>query len=168
MPGEQSAVGETLAEMRNDVERLNKVAARFSKIGSRPDLREETVTDVISGVMRYIERRLPTTGRMVQITLTAPDNVRAALNRELFEWVMENLMKNALDAMEGSAGSIAIVVGRQGSYTIIDVTDTGKGIDPKLHKEIFRPGFSTKKRGWGLGLCLSHRIMEEYHRGGCL
>jgi signal transduction histidine kinase len=163
--GEQAAVGEALAEMRNDIERLNKVAARFSKIGSRPDLREESVTDVIGGVVRYIERRLPTTGRMVQITLTAPEDVRAPLNRELFEWVMENLLKNALDAMEGSAGTIAIVVGRQGARTIIDVTDTGKGIDAKLHKEIFRPGFSTNKRGWGLCLSLSRRIVEEYHKG---
>lgn len=163
--GDPAVLRETLGEMRNDLDRLNKVAARFSKIGSRPDLHEEQLAEVIGGVVRYIERRLPTSGRRVQITLDAPGDPRARINRELFEWVMENLLKNALDAMEGSAGSIAISVGVQAGRPVVDVTDTGKGIEAKLHKEIFRPGFSTKKRGWGLGLSLSRRIIEEYHRG---
>lgn len=163
--GEPAALRETLGEMRNDIERLNKIAARFSKIGSRPDLHEESLAEVIGGVVRYIERRIPTSGRRVEIALEVPSGLRARINRELFEWVMENLLKNALDAMEGAAGRIVITAGVQGGRPVVDVTDTGKGIEPKLHKEIFRPGFSTKKRGWGLGLSLSRRIIEEYHRG---
>ena len=87
------------------------------------------------------------------------------VNRELFEWVLENLMKNALDAMDGPVATITFSLTRSANKVNIDVTDTGKGIEPKLHKEVFRPGFSTKKRGWGLGLSLSKRIIEEYHRG---
>jgi signal transduction histidine kinase len=162
---DQPALAETIGEMENDVERLNKVAARFSKIGSRPDLREENVVEVIEGVTRYISRRMPKTGRRVDLVIETPGTFRAAINRELFEWVVENLMKNALDAMEGPAGRISFALQQTGERLIIDVSDTGKGIDPKLHKEIFRPGFSTKKRGWGLGLSLSRRIIEDYHRG---
>jgi signal transduction histidine kinase len=156
---------ETIQEMESDVERLNKVAARFSKIGSKPDLKEENLTDVISGVVLYISRRLPKSGRRVDIAIETPGNFPALINRELFEWVIENLMKNALDAMEGTTGRISFALSRTGQQTTIDVTDTGKGIDPKFHKEVFRPGYSTKKRGWGLGLSLSQRIIEEYHKG---
>jgi signal transduction histidine kinase len=83
----------------------------------------------------------------------------------LFEWVIENLMKNALDAIEGNTGKISFAISKNGKKTNVDVTDTGKGIDPKLHKDVFRPGYSTKKRGWGLGLSLSKRIIEDYHKG---
>jgi signal transduction histidine kinase len=162
---DQPALAETIGEMESDVERLNKVAARFSKIGSRPDLHEEDVAEVIEGVTRYISRRIPKAGRRVDIVIETPGVFRSAINRELFEWVVENLMKNALDAMEGPAGRIAFNLQQNGERLIIDVTDNGKGIDPKLHKEIFRPGFSTKTRGWGLGLSLSRRIIEDYHRG---
>jgi len=156
---------QTISEMENDVDRLNKVAARFSKIGSRPDLKEENLTEVINGVIQYISRRIPTSGRKVDLIIETPGEYPAHINRELFEWVLENLMKNALDAMEGTAGKISFTLSRNGHRTTLDVTDTGKGIDPKLHKDIFRPGYSTKKRGWGLGLSLSKRIIEEYHRG---
>ena len=156
---------ETLEEMRSDVERLTKVAARFSKIGSRPDLKEENLTDVIAGVIDYIGRRIPRSGKKIDLTIATPGEYRVRINRELFEWVIENLMKNALDAMEGPSGSISFAIHQAGNRTTIDVTDTGKGIDPKFHKEIFRPGYSTKKRGWGLGLSLSKRIIEDYHRG---
>jgi hypothetical protein len=108
---------------------------------------------------------MPKTGRAVELVVETPGIFTAAINRELFEWVIENLMKNALDAMEGPTGRISFALHRTGKDVIIDVTDTGKGIDAKLHKEIFRPGFSTKKRGGGLGLSLSKRIIEDYHRG---
>lgn len=162
---ENPAVVESLQEMEHDIERLNKVAARFSKIGSRPDLKDENVTEVIQGVISYIAKRLPRSGKIVDLRIETPGDFRAMINRELFEWVIENLMKNALDAMEGPAGKISFRLAQGGGKTTIDVTDTGKGIDPKFHKEVFRPGYSTKKRGWGLGLSLSKRIIEDYHQG---
>ena len=162
---QSAGYADTVQEMERDVERLNKVAARFSKIGSKPDLREENVTDVIAGVISYFSKRLPKTGKKIDLVIETPGEFPARINRELFEWVIENLMKNALDAIEGPAGRIAFTLSRSGGRLIIDVADTGKGIDPKYHTEVFRPGYSTKKRGWGLGLTLSRRIIENYHRG---
>ncbi|MCC6396768.1 MAG: HAMP domain-containing histidine kinase [Bacteroidetes bacterium] len=156
---------ETVGEMEHDVHRLNKVAARFSKIGSTPSLQEEDLTEVIEGVIQYIAKRIPKSGKKVDLVIETPGTFRARINRELFEWVIENLMKNALDAMEGNAGKISFAISRVGDKTMIDVSDTGKGIDPKFHKEVFRPGYSTKIRGWGLGLTLAKRIIEEYHKG---
>jgi signal transduction histidine kinase len=156
---------EVLHEMQSDVDRLNKVAARFSKIGSRPDLKDESLPEVITGVISYISRRLPKSGKTIELSIATQGEFRAHINRELFEWVIENLMKNALDAMEGQPGRISFAIHQGGRRTTIDVTDTGKGIDPKFHKEVFRPGYSTKKRGWGLGLSLSKRIIEDYHKG---
>ncbi len=156
---------ETLKEIDSDVDRLNKVTARFSKIGSRPDLKDENLTEVIRDVMQYISRRIPKSGKRVDLAIETAGNFHAMINRELFEWVIENLMKNALDAMEGPTGRISFAISQTGRRTTIDVTDTGRGIDPKLHKEVFRPGYSTKKRGWGLGLSLSKRIIEDYHKG---
>lgn len=158
-------IAETVTEMEHDIARLNKVAARFSKIGSTPSLREENLTKLIEEVIGYIAKRIPRTGKKIDIAITTPGLFTARINRELFEWVIENLMKNALDAMEGNDGSITFAIARTGDRVTIDVTDTGKGIDPKFHKEIFRPGYSTKKRGWGLGLTLAKRIVEDYHRG---
>ena len=158
-------IGETVSEMEHDLNRLNKVAARFSKIGSTPSLKEENLTEVIEGVIQYIAKRIPRSGNKVDLAIETPGIFTARINRDLFEWVIENLMKNALDAMEGSAGTISFAITQAGGKTMVDVTDTGKGIDPKLHKEIFRPGYSTKKRGWGLGLTLAKRIIEEYHQG---
>jgi signal transduction histidine kinase len=156
---------ETVDEMGNDIERLNKVAARFSKIGSKPDLKEESLTEVIQGVINYIGKRIPKSGKSIELAITTPGDFRAHINRELFEWVIENLMKNALDAMDEPTGRISFRIEQLGKHTTIDVSDTGKGIDPKHHKDVFRPGYSTKKRGWGLGLSLSKRIIEDYHRG---
>lgn len=156
---------ESVTEMEQDLERLNKVTARFSKIGSKPDLKEENVAVVINDVIRYIGKRIPKSGKKVDLVIDTPGEFPALINRALFEWVVENLMKNALDAIEGPTGRISFAISRSGRRTTIDVTDTGKGIDPKFHNEIFRPGYSTKKRGWGLGLSLSRRIIENYHKG---
>ena len=156
---------QTVREIESDVERLNKVTARFSKIGSRPDFRQENLSEVIQGVIGYISKRIPKSGKTIDLTIETPGEFKAMINRELFEWVIENLMKNALDAMEGPSGRISFAISQSGHRTTIDVTDTGKGIDQKLHKEVFRPGYSTKQRGWGLGLSLSKRIIEDYHRG---
>jgi signal transduction histidine kinase len=156
---------ESMREMENDIDRLNKVTARFSKIGSTPDLREEDLASIITSVIAYMSKRIPRTTKKVDIRIETPGEFRAKVNRELFEWVLENLTKNALDAMEEPGGSISFALSTAGNKTFIDVTDTGKGIDPKLHKEVFRPGYTTKKRGWGLGLSLSKRIIEDYHKG---
>ena len=158
-------LSETVGEMGNDIERLNKVAARFSKIGSKPDLKQENLREVIQGVIDYISKRIPRTGKTIDLLIVTPGDFYASINRELFEWVIENLMKNALDAMETQTGKISFRIEQAGKTTTIDVSDTGKGIDPKFHKDVFRPGYSTKKRGWGLGLSLSKRIIEDYHRG---
>ena len=101
---------------------------------------------------------------MIDMVVQTPGDIYAPINRELFEWVIENLTKNALDAMDGPAGRISFAFSTAGDKVMLDVTDTGKGIDQKLQKEVFRPGYTTKKRGWGLGLSLSKRIIEDYHK----
>jgi hypothetical protein len=158
-------VVETLHDMDNDLQRLQKIANRFSRIGSKPDLKEENLVEVIEKVIQYFQRRIPQTGKRVQISLEYKSPVTAKINGELFEWVIENLIKNALDAIETGTGKITIILSERPGHVYIDVTDTGKGIDMPYRKEVFRPGFSTKQRGWGLGLSLSQRIIESYHSG---
>jgi signal transduction histidine kinase len=158
-------ISDTLRDMDNDLLRLQKIADRFSKIGSKPDLKDENLGEVIEKVIQYFQRRIPQTGKRVQLVLEEKDMVLIPINRELFEWVIENLVKNGLDAIESGEGKITISVSERGKHVYVDVADTGKGIEPSFKKEIFRPGFSTKKRGWGLGLSLSQRIIETYHRG---
>jgi hypothetical protein len=157
-----------LAEMENDLDRLQKVTDRFSKIGSRPNLKEEDIGDVIRSVLAYFQQRLPSRfakNRRIELKVSVEGDPRARINRELFEWVIENLVKNALEAIEENDGTIEFKVSGAGSHVTIDAADTGKGIDIKIRKDIFRPGFSTKRRGWGLGLSLSKRIIETYHHG---
>ena len=164
-PEPESKVTETIAEMENDLQRLSKIADRFSKIGSKPDLRDEDLNEVVKGVILYFQKRIPQMGKRVEIIVEPGESVRAKINRELFEWVLENLVKNGLDAMEDGKGKISFRISTLNGAPVIDVVDTGKGIDAAYRKDIFRPGFSTKKRGWGLGLSLSKRIIETYHRG---
>jgi Histidine kinase-, DNA gyrase B-, and HSP90-like ATPase len=156
---------ETVHEMESDLQRLNKVAERFSKIGSRPDFKQEDITSIVGSVVGYFQKRIPQMGKKVDLHVEGEGSVSASVNRELFEWVIENLVKNALDAMEDGRGTIQILISSSGNSAVIDITDTGKGIDLAYKKDIFRPGFSTKKRGWGLGLSLSQRIIESYHHG---
>ena len=158
----------TIGEMENDLLRLGKVTERFSKIGSKPSLRQEPLNEVIQSVIDYFRRRLPGqtgAGGNIRISIETQEQFRAPINRELFEWVIENLIKNGLDAMEQHDGSITFSLESSGQFILIDVRDTGKGIDMKNRKDIFRPGYSTKQRGWGLGLSLSKRIIETYHKG---
>ncbi|HEX9653434.1 MAG TPA: ATP-binding protein [bacterium] len=158
----------TVREMERDVERLNKVTARFSQIGAKADLKEVNVTTVISEVVKYFQRRLPQWGKKVRIAENYAVNTKVPLNRDLFEWVIENLIKNSLDAIEKDAGQISIDLGKleNGRHEIyIDISDNGRGIEAYKKKDIFKPGFSTKKRGWGLGLSLAKRIVEDYHGG---
>jgi len=156
---------DTLREMNNDLNRLQKIVNRFSKIGSKPSLKEEDLNDVLSGVVRYFERRLPQMGKSIELKIEHSEPFKVRINRELFEWVIENLVKNALDAMEDGVGTVTFTLARRGKDIVIDVSDTGKGIDMKYRRDVFRPGYSTKERGWGLGLSLSKRIVETYHKG---
>ena len=154
-----------LEEMENDVARLQRVANRFSDIGSLPKLERRVVASVIETSAGYLRKRMPSQVQRVDLEVAVDRAMQAMLNAELFEWVIENLLENALDAIESSGGNIRIE-GRQSDRTIqIDVEDTGKGIDRKNWKLVFQPGYSTKRRGWGLGLSLAKRIVEDYHGG---
>ncbi len=149
-------------EMEADVRRLEMVAERFSKIGSAPKLHPETVGPIVERVAEYIARRIP---KSVKLTVDLRDESELIpISAPLVEWVVEVLCKNAADAMPG-VGQIGISGGKVGDRYVIDVADTGKGIERKHHKTVFRPGFTTKQRGWGLGLSLAKRIIEEYHHG---
>ena len=151
-----------LGEIRKDIDRLDTIARRFSKIGSVPELKEENLCEVVRHTISYMEKRSP---RKILFITTLPDRpVMAPLNRYLFEWVIENICKNAIDAMSGS-GTFTTLLTIEGNLIHIDLSDTGKGIAPSQQKMIFDSGFSTKERGWGLGLSLSKRIIEEYHKG---
>lgn len=169
---EPEKVVDLIGEIENDLERLKKVADRFSKIGSIPELKNYDVIDIIQRVIVYFERRIPQSGKNIELMidyLNRNESKRkqfvAKVNPELFEWVLENLTKNGIDAIEDKTGKIIYQLSSDKKYVYVDVIDSGKGIDLKYRKEIFRPGFSTKKRGWGLGLSLAKRIVEEYHKG---
>lgn len=151
-----------LDEMAKDVARLETITERFSKVGSAPDLHVLDLRAPLEESIGYIRRR---SSAKVQFEFTKPDGpVLAPVNEPLLAWVIENLLKNALDAMEGH-GDIAIELAAQGALVTLDIRDSGKGIPKNRWKRVFEPGFSTKKRGWGLGLTLVRRIVEEYHRG---
>ena len=151
-----------LAEMEKDVKRLEMIAERFSKIGSTPEPVPVDICQSISSALEYMQTRISS---KVKISIEAPDHpVVVLMNNSLFAWVVENLCKNAVDAMEGQ-GSITFHVEEKGKNVRIDVTDTGKGILKSRFKTVFNPGYTTKKRGWGLGLSLVKRIVESYHGG---
>lgn len=151
-----------ISEIRKDIDRLDTIARRFSKIGSVPELVDEDVCDVIRHTISYMEKRSP---KKVKFITNLPNHpVVAPLNRYLFEWVIENICKNAIDAMEGK-GTFTTILTTEGNSIYIDLSDTGKGILPSQQKMIFESGFSTKQRGWGLGLSLARRIIQEYHKG---
>lgn len=153
---------ELLPEMGKDVERLQRIAERFSKIGSLPELRPESLNEVLSAVTQYISRRA---SNRVRLTCTVPQQpLIVPMCSSLFEWVVENLCKNAIDAMDGQ-GSITLTASNEGALAVVEVADTGKGIPKNKFRTVFTPGFTTKKRGWGLGLSLAKRIVEEYHHG---
>jgi len=154
-------------EMESDIKRLEKVAARFSQIGSQTLLKKQDMHPILADVVKYFIRRLPQTGKEIKLVENYGDIPQVALNRDLFEWTIENLLKNAIDAVKGKKGTIEIITGElpENGKVFIDVRDNGSGISPKGRKDVFKAGFSTKKRGWGLGLVLARRIVEEYHQG---
>ena len=159
---EQYPEDDLLPEMDKDVKRLQLIAERFSKIGSLPEPVESSMNEVLEHVVDYMDRR---TSNQVQMVKNFPNHdVIVKMNASLFEWVVENLCKNAVDAMEGK-GTIMLTLTDDEQSVTIDVQDTGKGIKKKDINNVFTPGFTTKKRGWGLGLSLAKRIVEEYHKG---
>ncbi len=152
-----------IPELDKDVKRLERIAERFSKIGSLPEPVPESMNALLDRVIEYMDKR---TSQKVAIGGHYPGHdVIVSMNASLFEWVIENLCKNAVDAMEGGSGRIDLWLLEEDAIVAVEVVDTGKGIKKKNIKDVFRPGFTTKKRGWGLGLSLAKRIVEEYHHG---
>ena len=152
-----------IPEMNKDVKRLQLIADRFSKIGSLPEPVPSSLNEVLDHVIDYMDRR---TSKSIKMVKEFPQHdVIVKINASLFEWVIENLSKNAVDAMGGKVGRITLRVEETDKCAVIEVSDTGKGIKRKDLNNVFRPGFTTKKRGWGLGLSLAKRIVEEYHNG---
>jgi signal transduction histidine kinase len=150
-------------EMSKDIDRLKLVSDRFGKIGSKAQLDEMDIVDQVNQMLAYIKRRA--TDRVnFSLNTNGETEIKAMINGPLFDWVIENLLKNALDAMEGK-GSISVNIKNEATQVLIDISDTGKGIQKQNISKVFKPGFTTKKRGWGLGLSLSKRIMEQYHKG---
>ena len=152
---------EALQELEKDVKKLELIADRFSKIGSAPVLKKRDINEVIQSVIDYLKKRSP---KNIEYSFDRGSDVSANINDHLFSWVIENILRNALDAMQGT-GKIHIETKRDGDKILIDITDTGKGIAPGNLKTVFKPGYSTKKRGWGLGLSLAKRIIKDYHKG---
>ena len=150
-------------EMSKDVDRLKLVSDRFGKIGSTPQLEENDIVTQVENMVNYIKRRSPDKVRFT-IDTNGEKEIKALNNGPLFDWVIENLLKNGLDAMEGK-GNINIDIKNETAQVIVDVTDSGKGISKQNIAKVFKPGFTTKKRGWGLGLSLSRRIIKQYHKG---
>lgn len=149
-------------ELNKDIQKLETITARFSNIGSVPILKEEVIGQVVRETVSYLQPRIST--KVIFKIYEAESPMKVHINKPLFEWVIENLSKNAVDAM-GGRGTIYINMMRENQKIIIDITDTGKGIPKKKLKQVFQPGFTTKKRGWGLGLTLVKRIVEHYHKG---
>lgn len=153
---------DVLREMEKDTTRLSTIASRFSKIGSQPTMEDDDLNTVVTRCVDYMRPRISSRVKLIYNPTPAP--LPVSLSAPLIEWVMENLMKNAVDAMEGE-GTLTIITAAERQSAVVEITDTGKGIPRKLHKQVFNPGYTTKKRGWGLGLTLARRIIRQYHSG---
>lgn len=160
--GKDPGLNRYIQELGNDISRLELITERFSKIGSAPDLEDHIILEELEKTTGYLRRRVP--GTTIFRLAGEGEKIKARINPSLFDWVIENLLKNSIDAMEGK-GEITLTVSRTPSSVIIDVKDTGKGLAKAKFSAVFQPGFSTKARGWGLGLSLSKRIIENYHNG---
>lgn len=161
-PEKQSQI---LMDIQADLNHLNRITTRFSKIGSQEEFETCDLVEVIESVYEYYRRRIPNMNKNVDLEIVAEENYMVKMNRELMEWVIENITKNAIDSINNKEGKITAKIKREKNAIYIELSDNGKGIALKNKSDIFRPGFSTKKRGWGLGLSLSKRIVENYHNG---
>ena len=160
--------GETkqiIEEMDRDLQRLNQVAERFSKIGAGVKLEELSTRELIEPILGYVQRRIPQWGKSIDVKFDCPEDFQVLAHKELFGWAIENLLKNSVDAIKEDQGTISVKVVGRGTWVNIRVSDDGEGIPLRDHKNIFRPGWSSKQRGWGLGLSLVERIIREYHQG---
>jgi signal transduction histidine kinase len=164
---ERTAVTDVVDNMRVDIDRLQKIANRFSQIGSIPDLRSCSLNKVVGETVEYYRRRLPFEGKGIGINLSVGELPEIPLNPELLGWALENLIKNALQAVDQKTGRVDIRTGllSNDKYALVEISDNGPGVSTAAARKIFRAGFTTKKRGWGLGLTLVKRIMEESHNG---
>lgn len=160
---EKNVDTDSLSEMKKDVNRLETITSRFSKIGSEPELKEEKIVTVVENTVNYLRPRISSKVD-VKVILPEDPDLMVAVSKPLFSWVLENLIKNAVDAMSGN-GNIIVQMSSTSDRVHIDVSDTGKGIPSGKHRTVFQPGFTTKARGWGLGLSLTKRIIENYHSG---
>jgi anti-sigma regulatory factor (Ser/Thr protein kinase) len=158
-------IDNTISEMENDLFRLKNIANRFSKIGSTPEKKIENISSLIEKTCTYFERRLPNLGKRVDIIRNLDSEVQVEINYDLFEWVIENLLKNAAESIENKHGKVFVDIHSQAKKITISIKDNGKGMSAQQKRQVFYPGFTTKKRGWGLGLSLAKRIVEEYHSG---
>jgi len=156
---------EVVQDMEKDVQRLQQVAERFSKIGTGVALKAIPVTEVVEPVVDYVRRRIPQWGKTIEIGMTGPRDLQVMANPELLGWALENLLKNAVDAIDQEQGRIDIRIQGGLGQVVVEIEDNGRGIHARDHKNVFRPGWSSKKRGWGLGLSLVDRIIREYHQG---
>jgi hypothetical protein len=158
---------DTVREMEKDILRLSKISSRFGKVGSKPRLDSEDIVEIVRSAVDYQKRRLPSLGREVEIREHFGHIPPVAVNADLVEWAVENLLKNALDALDKPKGIVEVrttYLPRQ-SIVSIEVEDNGRGMDSAGAKRIFEPGYSTRRGGWGLGLPLARRVVEEYHHG---
>jgi hypothetical protein len=161
------AIEEVAEEMDRDLDRLSKVASRFGQVGSVPVLAEADLTEVVAGAVEYHRHRLPHLGRQIEIVESYEPAPRVLVHRELFEWVVENLIKNAIDATDKWSGRIEVSIGwdRERGEVVLRVGDNGRGMTSEERRHAFAPGFTTKRRGWGLGLALARRVVRDYHQG---
>ncbi|MBU3679010.1 MAG: HAMP domain-containing histidine kinase [Candidatus Kapabacteria bacterium] len=160
------SIDSTAQEMEQDINRLSVIAHRFAKIGAQPKMSRVPVAEILDQACQYFEKRLPNLGKRVTLVRDFDRSLHASINEELFEWVIENLIRNAVDALERHDGVIEIQLARRSKGgVIVTVKDNGKGMTRQIASKIFEPGYTTKKRGWGLGLSLSKRIIEDYHGG---
>jgi len=162
---DQNMIEEYLGEMQNDIDRLNKITVRFSKIGSLPEMKKENLAELIEFVTVYFEKRLPNLGKKIGIQKNLDFSIVTMLNHDLMEWVFENLIKNAAESIDSKDGIVEISLYNTRKMIQVQVRDNGKGMSNFIRRQAFNPGFTTKKRGWGLGLSLTKRIVEEYHKG---
>ena len=161
---------ETISEMRKDLNRLQRVSDRFNIIGSQPNFTEVSIIELLMEIHQYFLHRIPQKKIDLKLYIEPQEDVVLPVNAELLSWAIENIVKNAIDSIdiEKEKQVVEIKLSVNEKYAFIDISDTGKGISSKIQKYIFKPGFSTKEHGWGLGLALAKRIVEEYHKGKIL